>query len=66
MDANAMERMRGGEEVFVNGKVYALCPQCRQVIRMNKPLIGSLHLCTTAESVPAATQQEMNRREGIR
>jgi hypothetical protein len=54
-----MERMMRGEEVFVDGKTYAICGDCRRVIRTNKPLLGSLHLC---DEPPALTQQEMNRR----
>ena len=28
-----------------NGKIMALCYKCRQIIRANKPFVGSLHFC---------------------
>jgi hypothetical protein len=36
------------KQIFpMNGKVYAVCGNCGRIIRFDKPLIGSLHFCTT-------------------
>jgi hypothetical protein len=34
---------------IINGKIYAVCYGCGKIIRVNKPLIGSVHFCTTEE-----------------
>lgn len=32
---------------FVAGnKVYAVCGECGQMVRINKPILGSAHVCT--------------------
>ena len=36
--------------VISNGKVFAKCQACGKVVQMNKPLLGSLHICVEAES----------------
>ena len=31
--------------IITNGKIYALCGKCGSLVRLNKPLLGSLHIC---------------------
>ena len=31
--------------VTPDGKIYVRCQSCGEMVRLNKPLIGSLHLC---------------------
>lgn len=44
-DATINERLRRGEIIPVDGKLYALCRDCGNIVRINKPLLGSFHLC---------------------
>jgi hypothetical protein len=34
---------------IVGGKLMSVCPDCGQVVRLDKPFLGSLHICTTPE-----------------
>ena len=29
----------------INGRWYGVCPDCGSTVRLNKPVIGSLHFC---------------------
>ena len=40
-----MDRLSRGERVVVAGAIYMMCHECRTVVKMNKFLIGSIHLC---------------------
>lgn len=40
-----LQRMADGEFIDRNGKRYAVCQDCGSVIRMDKPLLGSMHSC---------------------
>jgi hypothetical protein len=40
-----LNNLRVGEEIVIDGKRYARCKGCRQIIRTDKFLVGSLHLC---------------------
>lgn len=40
-----LNRLRPGEEVVVDGRRFARCKGCNKVIRVDKFLVGSLHLC---------------------
>ena len=31
------------------GKLWARCPDCAKLVRLDKPLFGSLHICLTDE-----------------
>lgn len=31
------------------GKIYVVCAHCGRIVRLNKPVFGSLHVCTTAD-----------------
>lgn len=33
----------------LGGKLYGVCNDCGKVVRLDKPLFGSAHLCTTQE-----------------
>lgn len=41
-----LSRMFSGAFVDRNGKRYAMCQNCRQVVRVDKPLFGSTHFCS--------------------
>lgn len=34
-----------GRPILRGSKVYAICDGCRSLVRVNKPMLGSLHLC---------------------
>ena len=34
-----------GKIVRVGNKLMAICPRCNKLVRVDKPLIGSIHLC---------------------
>jgi hypothetical protein len=38
-------RMAQGERLDRNGKRYAMCSGCRTIIRLDKPILSSLHVC---------------------
>jgi len=42
-------RAKPGVEYVIDGKRYALCPQCRTVVRTNKPIFGSWHICESSK-----------------
>lgn len=42
--------LRPGEAVAIGGKIFARCAGCDQVVRVDKPLFGSLHLCADRRS----------------
>ncbi len=35
--------------IATNGKLYDVCGDCGRIVRINKPLLGSWHLCSTEE-----------------
>lgn len=49
---------------IVGNKLMAVCRDCGKVVRVDKPIIGSLHVCT----LEAAQRQdrEIARREALR
>ena len=44
-DHRYLDRLRLGQEVVVDGRRYARCAACKKVVRVDKLIIGSLHLC---------------------
>lgn len=36
-----------GKTEWHGGKLYRTCPDCYKPVQLNKPLLGSLHLCVT-------------------
>lgn len=39
------------------GKLYEVCATCGQIVRFDKPLLGSLHICVTEEEARDFRQQ---------
>jgi hypothetical protein len=50
-DKEEKEKLRRGEPVKWGRKVYSVCGACKQVVRVNKPLIGSMHPCVDRADV---------------
>jgi hypothetical protein len=44
-DTKRLRRMAKGAIVERGNKLYARCGQCATVVRVDKPLVGSMHLC---------------------
>ncbi len=44
-DPTMSERLRCGEIVNTGGKLVAMCQECGKIIRLDKPILGSIHLC---------------------
>jgi ribosomal protein S14 len=40
--------------IVVGGKIYARCPECGRLVRLNKPVIGSIHYCPQDFKEPAS------------
>lgn len=47
-----IRRMRDGELLDIGERRYALCRNCWQIVRVDKPVLGSLHLCAPAGRPP--------------
>lgn len=41
----------------INGKAYAVCRDCGSIVRFDKPLLGSLHICTLPEERQTNAQE---------
>jgi len=35
--------------IVIDNKIYAQCEDCRKLVRLNKPLFGSMHVCLSDE-----------------
>ena len=46
------EKLRAGEIVRVGNKLYAVCKECGCIVRINKFLFGSLHVCAEQAAKP--------------
>jgi len=44
------QRLENGERVFLGSSIYQKCFRCGKVIKMNKFILGSFHLCTSDEN----------------
>lgn len=53
MSESVNAKLARGEMVVVGNGLYQKCQACEQVVRLNKPLIGSFHLCLTEEEIAA-------------
>lgn len=40
------EAIRDGRVTVVGNGIYATCPACGNLVRINKPVFGSMHLCS--------------------
>jgi hypothetical protein len=38
-------KMEPGRLYEIGGKVFSVCAKCKQIVRMDKPILGSLHIC---------------------
>jgi hypothetical protein len=38
------------------GKTYSVCAGCSKIVRTNKPIFGSIHICATEEEQVAHRQ----------
>jgi len=39
-----------GLEIIIAGhKLYVICPVCNELVRINKPLLGDIHICKNLE-----------------
>jgi acetyl-CoA carboxylase beta subunit len=47
------ERLARGGVVVIGRQVWQKCQWCEQVIRLNKPIFGSWHICLTDEEMRA-------------
>ncbi len=45
-DDSLNDRLARGESVVVGNAIYAICPNCRALVKINKWLFGSLHVCS--------------------
>lgn len=43
------DRLRTGETLRFGPRHYGLCSRCGKLIRLNKPIIGSMHFCRVDE-----------------
>lgn len=48
MTAEVRELEHGTRVLVVGKKIYVTCEACETLVRINKPLIGSLHICVAA------------------
>jgi hypothetical protein len=39
------QRLQEGEFVTINGKLYGVCDRCGCIVRIDKPILGALHIC---------------------
>ena len=37
--------------IIAGNKLYAICPMCQALVRVNKPILGDLHFCLTEEEI---------------
>lgn len=47
----------GGHVIVIGHRLYARCSKCGSIIRINKPLFGSLHFCTREEAEDLTRQR---------
>lgn len=47
--ADELDTLRRGGTVTIGGAVYRLCFNCQCVVKMNKVLFGSVHICEEGE-----------------
>lgn len=44
-------QLKPGQIVEVNGKIYGRCADCKDLVRFDKWLIGSLHYCIPTKEI---------------
>lgn len=45
--------------IVVGNKLYDRCPNCGNIIQLNKPIFGSMHFCLTDEEEKAKQHNVM-------
>lgn len=45
---------------LVGNKLMAVCRDCQQVIRLDKPILGSLHICEAVPKQPEYSPSRMS------
>ena len=40
-----IDELRKGKLININGSIYGMCSDCHSMIKVNKFLFGSLHMC---------------------
>ena len=43
-----LSSLRPGDQVVIDGKRFGRCQACLKIVRMDKFLVGDLHLCNEA------------------
>lgn len=41
--------MTVGDILDFGGHPHAVCPDCRKLVRLDKPIVGALHVCLSEE-----------------
>jgi hypothetical protein len=48
-----------GHVYEVGGKLMGVCANCEKLIRIDKPIFGSMHVCATDEEIAAKNHRRM-------
>jgi hypothetical protein len=46
LPTDLISKLHHGDSIVLGNKIYQVCSDCRQVVRINKPLLGSMHICS--------------------
>jgi hypothetical protein len=52
--------------IVTHGKIYETCAACGKLVRLNKPVFGSMHLCATEEEQAIAHDAVEAQRHAMR
>jgi len=44
--------------IITNGKIYMECTKCGKLIRTNKPILGSLHICNNDDTPEPSARKD--------
>ncbi len=55
-----------GKPVVIEGRIFMLCPDCKKLIRMDKPFFGSLHICEETHPPPTRILWDKTTTEDLR
>lgn len=42
-------KLLNGESIILGSKIFQVCPNCLNVVQLNKFLFGSIHVCAPEE-----------------
>ncbi len=51
--------------IIVGNKIYAKCAECGTLIRINKPLFGSMHICLSDEEIADRERKLTGKTDGL-